>query len=165
MQTTLRRALVRKYAPILAELKGEFRGRLKMVVLFGSQARGEASSESDHDLFLVIEDLPVDPVARARQVRSVLLPVLHRLPGAISFVARTPEEFAAKISPLTLEVCVDGICLFGTRFFEPYRRKALAALQSSGLERAKWGQDSMWVFPKQPVGNWELSWEGFREGV
>lgn len=165
MQTTLRRMPVRKYAPILAELRGEFGDRLKTVVLFGSQARGEASSESDHDLFLIIEGLPAEPVARARQVRGALLPVLHKLPGAVSLIARTPEEFAAKLSPLTLEVCVDGVCLFGTRFFEPYRRKALAALSSSGLERAKWGQDSMWVFPKQPAGNWELSWEGFREGV
>jgi predicted nucleotidyltransferase len=165
MQSTLRQLLVRKYAPILAELKHEFGDRLKAVVLFGSQARDQASSESDHDLFLVIEDLPAEPVARVRQVRGSLLPVLHLLPGAVSLVARTPEEFAAKLSPLALEVCVDGVCLYGTRYFEPYRRKALAALRSSGLERAHWGRDSMWLFPKQPAGNWELSWEGFREGV
>ncbi len=38
---------------LVEELKRHFPGQLKRVVVFGSHARGEASSESDYDCLLV----------------------------------------------------------------------------------------------------------------
>lgn len=153
------------YTPIVNALERAFNGRLETVVLFGSQARQAARSSSDHDLLLVIRDLPRDPLARSRTVRMALLPILDRLPGPIGFVAKTPSELAAGLTPLLLDVCVEGVCLYGETFFEPYRQKALTALRRSGLRRQKVGGTLMWLFPHLPPGDWELSWEGFCEGA
>ena len=151
-----------RYRPIIGALKRNFANRLKCVVLFGSQARGEARPNSDHDLLVVIEALPAEPLARQRTVRQVLLPILAELPGTINFVAKTPEEVAANLTPLLLDVCVDGICLYGESYFQPYRQKALAALQQSKLQRQTLAGTRMWLLPQLLKGNWELNWEGYR---
>ena len=165
MNTTAQPVEIERYRPIVDALLGVFEGRLKTIVLFGSQARREARQDSDHDLFVVIEDVPRDPLARNRLVRGPLLPILHRLPGAIGFVVKTPSEVQVNLTPFLLDVCTEGICLYGAEYFEPYRRKALSALRRSGLRRRKAGTVRMWVFPQAPSGNWELSWEGYREGI
>ena len=151
------------YRPLIQSLLSKYGGRLKTIVLFGSQARHEAGKGSDHDIFVVIEGLPREPLARQRDVRGTLLDILENLPGSISFAAKTPEEVKMNLSPLMLDICVDGICLYGESFFDEYRRKALAALQQSGLQRRRLGGTWMWVFPHLPTCEWELSWEGYFE--
>lgn len=155
--------LPQRYHPIVQLLENAFAGRLKMVALFGSQARGEARPDSDHDLFVVVEGLPNEPLARQRAVRTVLLPILGDSPGPVNFIAKTPNEVASNLTPLLLEVCVDGICLYGDAYFQPYRKRAMAALRQAGLRRHKLKTTHMWVFPSLPAGDWELSWEGYRE--
>lgn len=152
-----------RYQIVVKALVEAFAHRLKTVVLFGSQARGEARSESDHDLFVVVQDLPTNPLARQRTVRSILLPILDQLPGSINFIAKTPEEVALNLTPLLLDVCVDGICLYGADYFEPYRERALVALHQSKLQRRRVGGVWMWLFPQLPTRAWELSWEGYFE--
>ena len=152
-----------RYADVLRVLKEAFGDRLKTVVLFGSQARDEGRPGSDHDLYLVIEDLAEKPLARLREVRMPLLPILHRLPGAIGFIAKTPEEFEENLTPLLLDVCADGICLYGEDYFEPFRRRALAAIEEAGLQRTRSGNSWKWTFPKISDRNWELTWDGYRE--
>ncbi len=161
--STDRRATQERYQPIAQALETRFGERLRTVVLFGSQARGEAGPESDHDLFVVIEDLPQDPLARSRIVRMALLPILDRLPGPIGLVVRTPVEVEAGLTPLLLDICTEGICLYGASYFEPRRQKALRALQLSGLRRRRMGNSLMWLLPHAPTGDWELSWEGYFE--
>ena len=165
MNAKVQRTYAERYGEILQALRDAFAERLKTVVLFGSQARQDAHAGSDHDLFVVIDDLPRDPLARNRLVRNTLLPILDRLPGAIGFVAKTPSEVDANLTPLLLDVCTEGLCLYGADYFEPYRQKAIAALRHSGLRRRKAGGVRMWVFPKAPSGDWELAWGGYREGV
>jgi predicted nucleotidyltransferase len=147
------------YGTLVESLKTLFGDRLKTVVLFGSRARGDASPRRDHDLFIVIEDLPSDPVLRARMVRSALL----ETPFRANLVAKTPQEMDANLSPLLLDVCVDGICLFGEKYFERYRQRALKALEESGLERKRVGRELVWRFRHMVEKEWELTWEGFRE--
>lgn len=154
---------VESYQPILDSLQDHFRDRLKCVVLFGSQARGEARPDSDHDLFVVIEDLPRDPLQRNRSVRMTLLPVLDRLPGPISFIAKTPGEVAANLTPLLLDVFVDGICIYGRSYYEPLHRRAVDAVQQAGLHRKRITGTWTWRFPKIQTVDWEISWEGYRE--
>lgn len=161
----LTRAEEERYRPIVQVLENAFADRLKTIVLFGSQARQEARLESDHDLFIVIDDLPRDPLARSRLARTTLLPILDSLPGPIGFVIRTPDEVRANLTPLLLDVCTEGVCLYGAAYFEPYRQKALVALRRSGLCRRRLGGVLMWVFPHMPAGDWELGWEGYGEGV
>jgi len=151
------------YEILLQALSSAFGARLKAVVLFGSRARGEASPDSDHDLFAVIAGIPPDPLVRAREVRGALRSCLPDLPGAVSLHARTPEEFEADLTPLYLEICADGVCLSGSGYFEPLRRKALAALAASGMRRVRIGRDLSWMFPDGRARNWEMTWEGYRE--
>jgi predicted nucleotidyltransferase len=155
--------LEQQYHPIIQSLESHFSKRLKTVVLFGSQARGEAKPNSDHDLFIVVDDLPTEPLARQRAVRTTLLPILNDLPGSINFVAKRPDEVTANLTPLLLDVCVDGICLYGEIYFQPYREKALATLRQAGLHRHKLDNTYMWLFPQLPTNDWELTWEGYRE--
>jgi len=152
-----------KYRSLIQSLLSKYGSRLKTVVLFGSQARREARRDSDHDIFVVVEGLPFDPLARQRDVRGVLLLILEDLPGSISFVAKTPEEVETNLTPLMLDICVDGICLYGDSFFDEYRQKALDALQQAGLRRRRLAGTWMWVFPRMPTVNWDLSWEGYHE--
>jgi hypothetical protein len=152
-----------EYRPLLQSLLSKYGSRLKTVVLFGSQARQEARPDSDHDIFVVIEGLPSEPLSRQRDVRSVLLPILDELPGSISFVSKTPHEVESRLTPLMLDICVDGICLYGDSFFEKYRQKALTALKQAGWRRRRLAGTWMWVFPRMPARNWDLSWEGYRE--
>jgi predicted nucleotidyltransferase len=95
------------YGTLVNALKALFGGHLKTVVLFGSRARGDASSQSDHDFLVVIEGLPSDPVLRARTVRRALL----EEPFHANLISKTPHEIDLNLTPLLLDVCVDGICL------------------------------------------------------
>ena len=59
------------------------------VILFGSYARGDAGSDSDVDLFVVM------PVAGSKRDQAVKIRVeLHGLRIAKDIVVSTPEEFA-----------------------------------------------------------------------
>lgn len=148
------------YSLLLECLKKAFGKRLKTVVLFGSRARGKVKADRDHDIFLVIENLSDKPLERQKEVRTAIwdVPITR-----INTIAKTPKEVDINLTPLLLEICVDGVCLFGESYFEPYRKKALNALSQSGLKRKRVGGEWYWQFERIPDKEWELSWEGFRE--
>lgn len=147
------------YNPLVESLMKTFGSRLKTVVLFGSRAREQSKEDSDHDIFLVIENLPNRPLERQKQIRTAIWDV----PLRINTIAKTPEDVEKNLTPLILEVCVDGICLFGIDYFDPYRKKALDALKHSGLKRKWIAREGYWYFERIPSKEWELTWEGFRE--
>ncbi len=147
------------YNPLIKSLCNEFGDQLKTIVLFGSRARKEARDDSDHDILLVIENLPLKPLQRQKLIRTAIWEV----PLRINTIAKTPEEVKKNLTPLILEVCVDGICLYGKDYFEPLRKKALNALKDAGLKRKMVGHEWYWHFEKIPIKEWELTWEGFRE--
>lgn len=147
------------YNPLIDSLMNAMGSRLKTVVLFGSRAKKQAKEDSDHDIFLVIKNLSTKTLERQKQIRTAIWDV----PLRINTIAKTPEELKKNLTPLILEVCVDGICLYGESYFEPYRKKALDALKNSGLKRKRTGQEWYWHFEKIPNKEWELTWEGFRE--
>jgi predicted nucleotidyltransferase len=147
------------YNPVTRRLIKGFGDRLKTAVLFGSRARDEADDNSDHDIFVVIEGLPDNPLERLKQVRSAVLD----MPLRVNLIAKTPEQVAANLTPLLLDICIDGVCLYGAEYFDHFRRKALNALEQSGLMRKRVGRDWYWRFEKIPKKEWELTWEGFRE--
>ena len=132
---------------------------LKTVVLFGSRSRGQESRQSDYDLLIVAENLPLEPIARLGRIRTALAEMT--LP--INTVAKTPDELDHQLTPLLLDICVDGRCLFGEEFFEPRRAQALSALKASGLKRKWRGRTSSWSFDRPMNREWELDWEGFHE--
>lgn len=153
------------YGCLVNALAARFGERLKLVALFGSRSRGEAQPGSDHDVFVVIEGLPHDPLARQRQVMASLLSVLVDLPERLSVIAKTPQELEKDLTPLLVEVCVDGIALYGQTYFEALRARMLQVLGDSGLQRRFIAGTWMWLFPNLPRQNWELTWEGYRERV
>ena len=151
--------VLKLYQDLLNRLKDKFGSRLKLVVLFGSRARGKVSDDKDHDIFLVIEGLPDNPVQRQKEIREVI----WNLPLRINTISKTPKEMEINLTPFLLEVFNDGICLHGHKYFNKYKVKILKILKESGLKRIRIGREWYWVFKKIPTKEWELSWEGFRE--
>ena len=105
------------YSSLIHILVEHFGERLKMIVLFGSQSRGDARPDSDHDIFVVVEGLPQDPLARQRAVMAPLLPALLRLPARLSVIPKTPQELLGDLTPLVVDVCMDGMGLYGQAYF------------------------------------------------
>lgn len=151
------------YSPVVAALVERFADRLKLIVLFGSQSRGDARPGSDHDLFVVIESLPKDPLARRREVMAPFLSRLADLPERLSVIAKTPQELMSDLTPLLIDVCVDGIGLYGQAYFETLRNSVLHALSDSGLQRRRLAGTWMWMFPALTEKDWDLTWKGYRE--
>jgi len=152
-----------EYCLVVQALEDAFGERLKTVVVFGSRARGESHQESDHDIFVVVEDLLEDVLDRNYEVRLTLLPILDQLPGSISFVAKTPKEVEQNLTPLLFDVYIEGICLYGDAYFQSYKQRALVARDQAGLRRERVGDDWVWQFPRLPTSAWEITWEGYHE--
>ncbi|MFZ2358380.1 MAG: nucleotidyltransferase domain-containing protein [Anaerolineae bacterium] len=153
------------YSVLVQTLLERFGERLRMIVLFGSHSRGEERPDSDHDILVVIEGLPRDPLARQREVMAPLLPQLLGLPQRLSVIAKTPEELHGDLTPLMVDVCVDGISLYGQSYFDGLRNKVMQALRAAGLQRRRLAGTWMWMFPSLPQKDWAVTWEGYRERV
>ena len=96
----------------VAEKLGTYRVRL--VVLFGSRARGDYTDESDIDLLIVADDLPKDPreaydVARKLICDARIHPVCFRTD---SFIKRLEDE-----STFIMEVIEDGKMIYADEAF------------------------------------------------
>jgi len=153
------------YSVLVRTLVEHFGERLKMIVLFGSQSRGDARPDSDHDIFMVIEGLPPDPLARQRMVMTPLLPELLGLPERLSVIAKTPQELLGEPTSLVVDVCTDGIGLYGQAYFAALQTKVMQALRHAGLQRRRLAGTWMWMFPALPEKEWAVTWEGGRERV
>jgi predicted nucleotidyltransferase len=63
----------------------------KQVILFGSQARGAARSDSDLD-FLIVQDHPFVPGRTRRQQMAKIWRLLARFPVSQDILVFTPDE-------------------------------------------------------------------------
>ncbi|MCD6510557.1 MAG: nucleotidyltransferase domain-containing protein [Thermoprotei archaeon] len=136
-------------------LKEHFHGNLISMAVFGSIARGEAKSESDIDLLIVIKDLPVDIGARVRELTELKFKLkkseIYRkarsrgVPTLISEIILTPEE-VSKRPPILLDITVDGIIVYDKddflfRELEKMRKK----LKELGAKRVKSKHGWYWI--------------------
>jgi predicted nucleotidyltransferase len=130
--------------------------RLVAVVLYGSQARGQAREASDWDLFIIATDLPMQLWERHILLKR-FLPAAYR--GAVSLLAKTPQEFEDKISSLYLDIAQDGQILFDP---QGYAHRRLAVLQrlmaETGLYRKKSPGGEVWRWRQKPRQPWALQW-------
>ena len=130
--------------------------RLVAVVLYGSRARNQESEASDWDLFVIATDLPVRLWERHILLKR-LLPAVYR--GAVSLLAKTPQEFEERISSLYLDIAQDGKILFDP---QGYGHRRLASLQrlmaETGLYRKKSRGGEVWRWRQNPPQPWELQW-------
>ena len=82
--------------------------RLLKLVLYGSQARGEASDESDIDVLVVLKG-SVDPgeeIARSEYAVSAVS-LAHQVVVTCFFVSE--EQYAVEQSPLLLNIRREGV--------------------------------------------------------
>ncbi len=97
---------------ILAELRQRlealYRSRLVSLILFGSQARGEAVPGSDIDVMVVLSG-PVAVGEEIRRTGAILAELSLRHDTVISCVFMSAERYASEQSPLLLNVRREGI--------------------------------------------------------
>ena len=84
--------------------------RLKHLILFGPEARGDAGPESDVDLLVLLEE-PITSIEEAKRTSPVATQAATYRDTALSFVHTSEEEFARGRSPLVWSVREDGIDL------------------------------------------------------
>jgi len=103
-----------KLTAILAELRRRFEAlygeRLVQMILFGSQARGDAVPGSDIDVLVVLrgEVSPCEEISRS--IADVADISLHNN-EVVSCVFVSEEEFAREQSPLLLNVRREGMLI------------------------------------------------------
>jgi hypothetical protein len=103
---------------VVREIRNVYGDRLVSIAIFGSVARCTARSDSDLDLFLVVEGLPqgrrarlasFDPVERKLATEISAL-AASGIKVELSPVLRTPEDLAIA-SPLLLDLTEDAVLL------------------------------------------------------
>ncbi len=75
----------------LVELYGQ---RLFTLILFGSQARGEATPDSDIDVMAVLND-PVKPVEEIKRTSDLRWDLMNRYGELVSIIPTAKSEFLA----------------------------------------------------------------------
>lgn len=86
----------------------EFRDRLVRLVLFGSQARNEADSDSDIDVMVVVRG-PVNPHAEIRRLSTFKSEICLKYDVALSCVYVSEDQFREDETPLLLNVRREGV--------------------------------------------------------
>lgn len=98
---------------VLNELKDRltlaYGERLHAVVLFGSEARGDARSDSDIDVLAVLKTLSGDYGDELERGLAAVYPVALRLGRRVSVKPLVREEYEHGDSPLLREVRRSGV--------------------------------------------------------
>jgi predicted nucleotidyltransferase len=142
---------------VVAALRTALGDCLVAVILFGSRARREASAESDWDLLVIAEGLPEKPFERHLFLKRLLPPNCR---GAVSLLAKTPEEFKAHLASLYLDIALDGQILYDPQGYAAEKMFSLRRLiEKMGLYRERTAAGDMWRWRQEPSGPWALTWE------
>ena len=142
--------------PVVQAFQDRLGDDLIAIVLFGSQARGEATSTSDWDIFLIAHSLPASTFQRHLYLKEIIPSDWRSL---IAIIAKTPEEFESHLSDLFLDIATDGVVLYDTNDYMTKRLRGLRQLiRNRGLSREKIQQNFVWRWQKFPGIDWSLDW-------
>jgi len=101
-----------KVKDILGELRTELRSlygeRLERILLFGSQARGDADLESDIDVLVVLKG-DVQPGAEIDRTSDAVADLSLANNVVVSCVFISSQRYATERSPLLLNVRREGV--------------------------------------------------------
>lgn len=99
---------------ILAELHRHFEAlygdRLAQMILFGSQARGDAEPGSDIDILVVLNG-PVQPGTEIARTGQIITNLSLRFDEVISCVFMDADRFAHRAGPLIRNIRKEGVAI------------------------------------------------------
>ncbi|MGC9119033.1 MAG: nucleotidyltransferase domain-containing protein [Thermoproteus sp.] len=96
----------------------------RLVVLFGSRARGDYTESSDYDVLVVADDLPADP----REAYGVLFDLDHPAVQPLGVRSDKFLDMLRRGNVLLLEALEDGVVLYADGAF---LEEALAAYREA----------------------------------
>jgi uncharacterized protein len=91
-------------------LQQEYQERLDRVILFGSEARGEATPESDIDILIVLKD-PVNAGAEIERTSQFIAQLCLKHSVLISRLFMPQSRFETESSPLLRNIRQEGILM------------------------------------------------------
>ncbi|MCH9019075.1 MAG: nucleotidyltransferase domain-containing protein [Proteobacteria bacterium] len=98
-------SILREFRRRLEEIYGP---RLLRLVLFGSQARGDADPDSDIDVLIVLAG-PLDDWAETQRTSKVTSKVSVKFDTDIARIFATPEDYAEKTLPFYEAIRREGV--------------------------------------------------------
>jgi predicted nucleotidyltransferase len=98
--------ILKRFRAVIAEIYGD---RLARVVLFGSQARGDARPDSDCDVAVFLRDLP-DRFAEMDRLADLSTSILDETGEFIHAMPYRAETYNER-TPLMYEIRADGVDL------------------------------------------------------
>ena len=96
--------------PLRDYLHQEYRERLDRIILFGSQARGDATAASDIDVLIVLQD-PVDISLELNRTSHFIAQICLERNLLISRLFMPRSRFEAENSPLLRNIRQEGILI------------------------------------------------------
>ena len=106
---------------------------LRLVVLFGSRARGDYTDESDVDILVVADNLPKDPREAFSTLRDARYP-------SINPIGFNTEVFLKKLaagSTFLLEILDEGIVLYADKDFYTMTMKIYENVRKRYIRRGR----------------------------
>ncbi len=157
--TELQGSYVRLLLLFVRKILERYGGKVFSIVLYGSVARRRAEKNSDIDLLLIIDGLPLSYSKRIEDLvslefdRSIRyeLEFLRKQGYSIdlTYIPITPDE-ARSFRLLFLDVLMDGVRLFDRNsFFEKLSNQFIGRLSSLGAKKVKVGE-GRWYWILKP---------------